>query len=770
VPRGRAGLENLTVSLPLFAALLASPASRGGVQASAPSGPARAATYAVPRAPAPVKVDGVLDDAVWKVALAIELPYEFDPGENTPAPVRTECFVAYDEARLYVAFRAHDPDPSQIRAHLTDRDNAGRDDFVGLVLDTFNDERRGFQLFVNPLGVQMDASRNDVGNLTDTGGESTEDPTWDAIWSSAARITGDGYEVEIAIPFTSLRFPRLPGDQTWGFLALRSYPRNLRHQIGLVPVDRNRSCTLCQAAKLVGFAGIDPGRNLELDPTVTAHRTDEREAFPDGPLARGAVAGSGGLTARWGVTPNLSLNATLNPDFSQVEADTQQLTINTRFKLFYPEKRPFFMEGADFFTTPFNVIYTRTAVQPAWGAKLTGKDGPHALGFFVGRDDKTSLIFPSNQESDDNTDDRSYDEGNTVAGFRYRHDLGQFSTLGFLITDRQGVDYHNRLYGADGLLRLSPVGTLRFQYLGSATRSPNRVATDFGQPQGAFGGSALTVRYSHAARDWNVWSNYEDLARRFRADTGFIPRVDTRKEEGGIERVLYGAPGRWYTRWLFGTWDWRIEDHDGVLTDQDLGIHTVLFGPRQSILFARLARQKEFFDGTTYDKTSGEFSFNIRPTGDLGLSLAGRLGDAVDYDNSRAGRIVRLAPGIAYDFGRRLHLQLDHTRETLDVSGGRLYQANLTQMRLVYQFTVRAFARAILQYNDTIRSADLYLDPVEPRTSELLSQLLFSYKVNPQTLVYIGYSDGRTTEDTVSLDLTRKDRTIFFKIGYAWVG
>ncbi len=765
--RSRQRIDIVLIGVAVFGASIPEALARS--QGQGPAGPVAAPTYTVPRAASAVRVDGVLDEETWRAALAVELLYEVDPGENTPAPVRTECLVAYDDVNLYVAFRAHDPDPAEIRAHLTDRDGAGRDDSVGFIVDTFNDERRGFQLSVNPLGVQMDAARNDVGNGDGAGGESTEDPTWDAIWFSAARITAEGYDVEMAIPFTSLRFPRNAGEQTWGFIPMRFYPRNLRHQLGLLPLDRNRSCTLCQAAKLVGFDGINPGRNLEVDPTVTAHRTDERRDFPGGPLVEGGVAGSGGLTARWGLTPNLSLNGTFNPDFSQVEADAPQLTINTRFKLFYPEKRPFFLEGADFFTTPFNVIYTRTAVQPDWGVKLTGKEGPHAVGLFVGRDEKTSLIFPSNQESSDNSDDPSFDQGNTVAGFRYRRDLGRSSTLGVLITDREGEGYHNRLYSADGLLRFSGVDTLRFQGIRSDTAYPARVVSDFGQPAEAFAGSAFTARYSHQARNWNWWGNHEDLGRDFRADAGFIPRVDTIKEEGGLEHVVWGGPESFFTRLIFGTWDWRIKNHDGVLTDQDLGLHAVLLGPRQSILFARVARQKEFFDGVTYDKTSEEFFFNVRPTGDLTLTLSGRFGDAVDYDNSRAAKIVRLGPGFTYDFGRRLHLQVDHTIERLDVKGGRLYLADQSQLRVVYQFTVRAFARAIVQYTDTIRDASLYVAAVQPRTSEVLTQLLVSYKINPQTLVYLGYSDTRTNDGTRDLNVAEKDRTIFFKIGYAWV-
>ncbi len=727
-------------------------------QGTGPPGTAARETFKVPKARSEIRVDGAVDEEAWAGALKVGLPYEIDPGENTPSPVRTECLVTYDDRYLHVAFRAYDPDPSAIQAHLSDRDNAFRDDFVGFIVDTFNDERRGFQMFVNPLGVQMDASRNDVG-----GGDQSEDPTWDAIWLSAGRITREGYEAEMAVPFTSLRFSRAEGDQVWNFVPLRSYPRSLRHQMSLRPLDRNRSCLFCQAAKIVGFAGITPGRNLELDPTLTSRNLEERDGVFGAPLEDRGITTLPGLSARWGVTPNLSLNAAVNPDFSQVEADTAQLTINTRFTLFYPEKRPFFLEGADFFVTPLNVIYTRTVADPSWGVKMTGKQGRHALGAAFGRDNRTNLIFPANQESDDT----SLAQENAVGVLRYRLDVGRNSTLGVLATDRQGEGYTNRLYGADGHLRVSGVDTLRFQFLRSDTRYPDPVTLDFGQPGGDFTGSAYALRYLHEARNWFWLAAYDDLGRGFRADTGFIPRVDTRRAEGILERVKWGKPGAALTRGIVGLWGSRTEDHDGLLTDQDFGIHTVLLGPRQSFLFARVAARKEYFEGVTYDQTTEEFDSNIRPTGDFTLSLAGRFGDAVDYDNSRPGRLVRIRPGVLYDIGRGMHVQIDHTLERLTVAGGRLYEANLTQLRLVYQFSLRTFARAIVQRTGTRRDPSLYLNPVEPRDRDVLKQFLFSYKVNPQTLIYAGYSDTRTTEDYI--DFTLKDRTLFVKLGYAWL-
>ena len=253
-----------------------------------------------------------------------------------------------------------------------DTDTLIQDDHVGLMLDTFNDERRAFQFRINPLGVQADAIFSEQ--------DGVEDFSWDMIWkASATRITDEGYVVEVALPLKQLRFQAGAAVQTWGFEAFRSWPRNVRHRLSSQPRDRDKGCLLCQENKITGFEGLAQGRNVELDPTATFSRTDQRLRRRRTPGSRAVRARAmSGLTGRWSVTPNLTLNGTVNPDFSQVEADVAQLDVNQRFALFYPEKRPFFLEGVDFFTTPVQTVFTRTVADPTFGAKLTGKQGANA--------------------------------------------------------------------------------------------------------------------------------------------------------------------------------------------------------------------------------------------------------------------------------------------------------------------------------------------------------------------------------------------------------
>ena len=395
----------------------------------------------VPRTSAEIRVDGRLDEIAWTRALVVPLRYETRPGENVSPPVETEGLLTYDSEGVYVAFRAKDPNPGKIRAHLSDRDTAWNDDFVGVVLDTFNDERRAFEFFVNPLGVQMDVLKDDVSG--------SEDSAWDAIWSSAGRITEEGYVVEVAIPFHSLRFPAGSQQQTWGVDLIRFYPRSQRHRIASQPMDRDRSCYLCQISKIVGFEDIAPGRAIELVPTVVSGRTDARDDESAGSLTQGDFESEVGLTAKWGVTPNLTLMGTINPDFSQVEADSAQLDVNNQFALFFPEKRPFFLEGADYFDTPLNAVFSRNVADPDWGLRMTGKVGSNGLGVFAAQDAVTNLIFPGSQGSDTG----SFDFATTDSVLRYRRDVGQNSALGALVTSRDGGDYANLVSGLDGIFR-----------------------------------------------------------------------------------------------------------------------------------------------------------------------------------------------------------------------------------------------------------------------------------------------------------------------------
>ena len=706
-----------------------------------------------------ISIDGVLDEPAWSEATEVSIEYEWFPGNNVAPPVRTFAYVTYDDRNLYVAFRAYDPDPSQIRAQLMDRDQIDtlvQNDYVIVQLDTFNDQRRSYQFRINPLGVQADAYSSEV--------DSAEDWSWDMIWTSRGRITDDGFVVEIALPFNQLRFPNTSGTQTWGFDVGRSYPRSTRYRMNASGRDWDQACLVCQFDNLTGFEDLRPGRNVELDPTLTASRTDERDPYPDGDLDQAEQDTEVGLTARWGITPSLSLIGTINPDFSQVEADVAQLAINQRFALFYPERRPFFLEEISSFSCPNRVIFTRTVVDPDWGIKLAGRAGRNNVGVFAAKDTVNTLLFPSNQV----TASTLLDEPVTSGVMRYRRDLGASSAIGVVYTGREGDDYHNHVAGVDGFFRPRETDTLMFQYLRSDTAYPQSVAEQFEQPTYAFDDDLWEIRYEHTTRIWNWAVDYEDYGPGFRADNGFMPRVDQRKAQAIVRRTFWGEENSWHDRWSIGAYANHTEDHTGQLTDEAVQVYASITGPLQLTGEAYLQKRKEYFDGILYEDLDGaELFAAFQPSGAFRLQLYTRFSDTIDYANNQPAEEWLFNPQIEAKIGRHVNASLDHNHQRLQVDGGTLFTANLTQLRLVYNFSLRMFVRGIFQWFDVSRDPDLYVVPVEPETQTLFTQLLFSYKLNARTVLFVGYSDNQLGLEDVAL--TRTDRTLFFKVGYAWI-
>lgn len=717
----------------------------------------------VPRATAAIRVDGALDEALWRDALALELPYETDPGENTPAPVATTCFLAYDDERLYAGCRAVDPSPDEIRARYSDRDAAFDDDFLGLKLDTFNDGRRAFQFFVNPLGVQMDILQDDVNQ--------NEDSSWDVIWDSAGRITDTGYEVEIAIPFTSLRFQRGEREQTWGLDLVRYRPRDRVFRLALNPRERGANCELCRNRRVIGFAGARPGKNLEITPTVTYARTQAVESFPSGGLSKRESELEPGLTARWGFTPNLVLSGTLNPDFSQVEADSARLDVNEQFALFYPERRPFFLEGSDFFDSPISAVYSRTVADPSWGTKVTGKEGPNALGAFLAQDRITNVLLPGAEGSDFT----SLDLESRSAALRYRRDLGRSSAVGALVTLRDAGGYSNRVAGVDGVVQPTSADSLRFQFLRSDTEYPDAIRSGYGQPAGTLRDDAFVASYRHAPRDWFAGATYADYGSGFRADLGFVPQVDVRRMEiDGGYKWFGDAKATFQRVRLEANWD-RTTNQAGRLLEREVELELSAEAARQTELFVGGGRRTRVFNGASFEQSFAYAYAQTNWTADLEVSLEASYGDRIDSRYApapgvaRQGRQLDLSPSLRWNAGRHLRVGLAHSFRTLDLDGGELFRAGVTELRVVHQFDVRSFVRLIAQYADV--SFDPALSGGEPASRDLFTQLLFSYKVNPQTALYVGYTDERTDvfAGNVAGELTPTARGLFVKLGYAWV-
>jgi hypothetical protein len=721
--------------------------------------------FVVERARADVRVDGRMDEAAWTSGQVIPLPYESNPGDNTPARVETRCLVTFDAANLYLGCRAIDPDPARIRAFITDRDDIDSHDRVVFTLDPFNDGRRAFEFGVSALGVQSDAVFNQQGSGDGGGGGGNRDASWDAIWSSAGRVTGDGYVVEAAIPFKSLRFPSDAGVQSWGFFVSRYWPRSEAVETRSMHWDRSNACELCQANVLTGFQDIAPGRNLQFTPAVVAGRTDSRSA-PDQALENGSATSELSLDALWGVTSNLTVNVTLNPDFSQVEADAPQLDVNNRFGLFFPEKRSFFQEGGDFFATPIQALFTRTIVSPDFGGKLTGKAGASALGVMLARDELPTLTFPGAEGSSA----IALDDKVVTGVARLRRDVGSSNNVGALLVTREGSRYFNRVLGADAVIRPLGAVTARVQVLHSETSYAPPIALENDQPEGAFGGDAGRLEVTYETRSWFARTFVERLSDGFRADAGFVNQVDVQRANLWLRRTFWGDE-TWFTRINLSGGFWHNETTAGLLLDEGVWLSSTLQGPAQSNVWVNPNLRQEQFEGVTHTFPQVWFGGGVEPSGAVSFEFFGNVGQSVDYANGRLADQLQLNPQVGIRIGPRIDLQLRHSFRRLSFEGRSVVDANVSQLRGVYNFTPRTFFRAIVQHRSTERDPDLYRDDVGRFRRSVLTQFLFSYKLNPQSVLFVGYGDARegsTDRDFLVSALVQTDRTFFVKASYAW--
>ena len=711
------------------------------------------------RAAGPIKVDGDLSDPGWKDAAKITTWYETNPGDNTEPKVRNVGYLAYDEKYFYAAFEFFDPEPGKIRAPYGDRDNvASYTDYGGVILDTRNDGKTGILLLANPRGIQYDAVTDDT-----TG---NEDSSPDFFWDSAARITSDGWVLEMRVPFSSLRYPK-GNPQTWNILLYRNYPRDFRYQLFSAKLPRGGNCFVCRGNVLTGLEGLPSGGRLIAAPYVNG----KEEALPGGgagsSLVNKPVHVDGGGDVKWTPNENTALDATVNPDFSQIESDVAQISSNQRFALFYPEKRPFFLEGIELFSTPVQAVYTRTITSPRWGARATGKFEKTAYTVLVTQDrGGGSVILPGPNGSDF----ADQDFRSVVAIGRVRQDLGS-SFVSFLGTDREiAGGGHNRVFGPDFQWRATPSDTVTGQILFSHSKTPDRpdLAAEWnGQ---TLSGHAGDIWYSHSSPTFDVFTEYKDFSNGFRADDGFVPQVGYRETygEAGYTFRPTGLINRLRV-YLIG--DYQAEQ-DGKLISRQISPGFGMDGVLSSFTRVRWAHDKVRANDKTFDREQLLYTIQLTPSRTFSLvSLSGFLGQDVDFANSRRGNGANITATIGVRPTDHLELRFNGGWQWLDVTAengarGRLFLAQFERLRATYTFTARCFLRVIGQYVRTERDPSLYTFTVTKRDGSLTASALFAYKLNWQTVLFLGYGDNRAlTEDA---QLQRTSRQFFLKLSYAF--
>ena len=665
-----------------------------------------------------------------------------DPGDGNPAGAPVTAYLSYDDANLYVVFVCRDR-PALVRAGLAKREEIASDDGVALYLDTFGDRKHAYLFAANPLGVQADA-------LVTEGQD--DDYSFDAVWQADGRLTADGYVVRLAIPFRSLRFPRTPA-QRWG-IALARYIRRNNEESYWPYLTKRVAGLVPQFGTLEGLTDISPGRNLQAIPygAFTGARFLDTEA----PAFRTASDHRFGLDVKGVIRDALTLDATVNPDFSQVESDEPQVTINARFETFFPEKRPFFIENAGYFQTPVNLFFSRRIVDPGAGVRLTGKAGRWGIGA-IGIDDREPAQTFGTADA-------------RIATVRLERELGRQSAVGLLASDWALAGARNRVVSADTRLALSKTWVFTGQAIATGTRD----STGTGASGRGWGWYANLLR---DGRNLDYSATYLDLSPGFETQLGFVKRVGIREFEQQLDLVRRPHGSVVKVGPTFTTqFDW---DRDGRLLDRSLeaSLEVKLRGETKLVV----AREQAFelFGDLPFDTYRTKLTVESEWLKWLALGAKVKLGTAVNHKPPK-GTDPALGDAVQGELGFTFRpapqLRIDHTflYERLATRlGAPVFTDRILREKVNYQFTRELSLRAIVDYALVTRDSTLSRVDREHRWGV---DVLLSYLVNPGTALYVGYRDGyenlailpgtppalyRTEDPTTSVG-----RQLFLKLSY----
>jgi len=732
---------------------------------AAPSAPPIPPPITVSRLTSEITLDGSLDEPAWQSAAVVDQFFETFPADNTEPIAKTVVYLAYDDKYFYIGVHAFDPHPEQIRAPYVERDTVfGTDDNIAVFLDTRNDRRSGLELRINPRGDQGDAIYDD--------GTGNEDFSLDTFYDTAAKLTADGWTGEFRIPFSSLRYPKAD-EVKWGILIWRNYPRDQRYAYHSSPIPRGGNCWICRSREINGLRNLPEGGHYVAAPYATGRRVDEIGAGLGSSLSESSNNFDVGGDFKWTPSASNALDATINPDFSQIESDVGQIPTNSQFALFFPEKRPFFLEGLDLFDTPIQAVYTRSINDPRWGVRDTGKLGATSYTALFTQDrGGGGVILPGPTGSGLAFQD--FASKNFVG--RARRDFGG-SFAGLLVTARQNDDDdgggYNRVFGPDFNYRWSDTDQVTGELLFSQTETPVRTDLTSRWNGSKLDGHAGMLEWLHTGRDWTWRLTARDYADEFRADLGFLPQVGIRLGRFALFRNFYpkGKLRRVQPYVVLR----HIEDREGQEVErltipaiQVMGTHNLFANVELSLNERRLVQ------GRLIEYTHVSSNVQIDPGrrfSRIGWFL--NFGDSIDFRGARKGK-----GGEIFLFGTIKptdHLVLDFQadRQWLDLDDagkkGRLFTAQIERLKATYNFNSRSFVRLIGERFDQDSDVALYA-PVaaDPHEGSFTGSALFAYRLNWQTVFFLGYGDDRAQDFGGSLQ--KLDRAYFVKISYAFQG
>jgi hypothetical protein len=724
----------------------------------APAGRARSET--IPRVSRAPKIVDFLENRPREAELAVTDFRQNQPGDGTPATESTAAYLSYDSRNLYVVFVCRELF-AEMRAHLSKRDDTDQDDAIAIFLDTFRDAHRAYYFSSNPLGIQADAIYTEPEGY---------DFSFDTLWYTETRLTDFGYIVSFAIPFKSLRFSHAP-DQTWTI----GLCRNVLHtnEVDCWPYVTQRVKGLIQQfAPVSGLREISPGRNIQLIPyglLAGNHFLDQTD--PINPAYHNVFEHRPGLDAKFVLHDALTFDATVNPDFSQVETDDPQVTVNQRFAVYFPEKRPFFIENAAFFETPINLFFSRQVADPQFGTRMTGKIGRWLLGALVIDDRQPGLGQPPGSQYDKQR------AGDAVV--RVAREFGNQSQIGAFFSSHDFVDTNNRVASLDTRLKLSPNWLLEAQAAHSWTRQsaaqvipddPASVVSIAGLPclstSQHFEGNAYWLNLVYSGRHAAFSTDYDDKGAGFCTDLGFVNRVDVRKHYtfGGY----FWKPKR-SSVIAFGpsAFESVLWDHSGQLQEWQASASFEVDFTRQTTLVVSRGEAFERFLGIAFRKHSTAIQAQSAPYKWLAFNARFTAGTGVNYypapdlPGPFLGNTQGASGGFTLRPNARLRFDQTYIFSRLGVRGASappgsapgqaVYNNHLLRSKFNYQFTRELSLRLILDYNSLLANPDLLdlqtslggLDggPLFP-TKNLTPSVLFTYLLHPGTALYVGYTDG----------------------------
>ncbi len=682
--------------------------------------------FSIPLLSEAPEIDGELDNDLWeREALRIDNFLQFVPKEKSIPIEKTVAYIGMDKKNLYIAFRCYDSQPQKLRAAITNRDNIIGDDWVLISLDTFNEKRRAFWFFVNPHGIQMDGMRIEEGESENL------DSSWDAVFYSEGTIDDEGYTVELSIPFKSLRFPDKK-NQEWGLILIRTIART-GEIVTWPPASKNIPGFLTQQYTISINEEVEKGKNFELMPFVTSFK--KKDLMADFKL---------GLNFKWGISSNMTLDLTLSPDFSHIEADAPQIDVNQRFALYYPEKRPFFLEGMEIFRFPeIEMVYTRRIIEPLAGAKLTGKTGRFTYGLLSAYDTSpTESLWDVHNGEGHGTDNALFNI------FRLKADVFSESYIGFCLTDKKTDGSYNRVAGLDGQLKFKQKFFLSFQVMAAKTK--------YGQEE-SDPVPAVYTEFSYFSKHTGGGIYWMSMHPDFEASSGFINRVDYKTigaysyfrflpEKKNLNQVdLRLIAGRRYD--YFGS----------NIQDEWLRTYINFRFSEFSQLNLSYKRSMEQYSGINFHMNTvslrGEFVM-IKWLSPLGFQF--QTGNRIYYDTDNPFLGYSKVYGVFMNFkpSKRLQMGVTFSKQTFwkKWGGKQLYDYNVIRQQTTYQFTKELSFRAIVDYNHFYK--------------KLYGSFLLSYILKPGTVFFLGLDNNLLRNETGNY--VQDDYSMFIKFSHWW--